>query len=244
MILREFKADLHIHTCLSPCAELTMMPTSIVRAAVMQDLNIIGICDHNSAENVAAVKKVGEKVGLQVLGGMEMTSSEEVHVLGFFCDGDALMEMQDVVHRNLAGKNDEDAFGMQLIVDEHDEPMELSDRLLIGATNLTVEEIVESIHSLGGIAIASHIDREAFSVIGQLGFIPPDLALDALELSVRCEPGMMADYEGYGLPFVRSSDAHFLPDIGKASTTFLLNAPSLLEIKMAFQGVEGREIRS
>ena len=222
MMLGEFKADLHIHTSLSPCAELTMLPTAIVKQAKMQALDIIGICDHNSAENVTAVRKAGEREGLQVLGGMEITSSEEVHILGFFGD-DALREMQDVIHRNLAGKNDEDAFGMQLIVDEHDTPMELSDRLLIGATDLTVDEIVELIHSLGGIAIASHIDRESFSIIGQLGFIPPDLALDALELSASREPSMVADYESYGLPFVTSSDAHFLPDIGKTSTIILLN---------------------
>ncbi len=243
MTLREFKADLHIHTCLSPCAELTMLPTAIIKQAEMQDLDIIGICDHNAAENVTAVKKAGEKKELQVLGGMEITSSEEVHILSFFDDDAAICEMQDIVYRNLAGENNEDVFGMQLVVDEYDTPTELNDRLLIGATSLTVDEIVMSIHNLGGLAIASHIDREAFSIIGQLGFIPEKLSLDALELSPNCKSSEVDVYRVYDFPIVAFSDAHFPNDIGKISTTFFLNAPSFSEIKMAFQGIEGREVR-
>ena len=243
MTLKEFKADLHIHTCLSPCGELEMLPTVIVKQAKRQHLDIIGICDHNTAENVVAVKKAGEKIGLKVLGGIEMTSSEEVHILGIFDDDGAICEMQNIAHSNLAGENDEDAFGMQLVVDECDTPTELNDRLLIGATSLSIDEIVTSIHSLGGLAIASHIDREAFSIIGQLGFIPENLPLDALEISPNCGPDEVENYRSYGLSLVTSSDAHFLADIGKASTTFLLNAPSFLEIKMALQGIDGREVR-
>ena len=243
MTLKEFKADLHIHTCLSPCAELTMLPTAIVEQAKRETLDIIGICDHNTAENVIAVKKAGEKIGLKVLGGMEITSSEEVHVLAFFDDEDAIYKMQDIAYSNLAGENDEDVFGMQLVVDEYDAPTELNDKLLIGATSLSVDEIVMSIHNLGGLAIASHIDREAFSIIGQLGFIPEELSLDALELSSNCKSSEIDIYRGYGFPLVTSSDAHFPEDIGKVSTTFLLNAPSFLEITMALQGIEGREVR-
>ena len=155
MVLKEFRADLHIHTCLSPCANLTMLPTAIVKRAKMQNLDIIGICDHNSAENVTAVKKAGEREGLQVLGGLEITSREEVHILALFDLGsapayaggarrrrDALWEMQDIVYKNLSGENDEDIFGMQLIVDEHDTPMDLKNRLRIGATTIAVDEVV------------------------------------------------------------------------------------------------------
>ncbi len=243
MTLREFKADLHIHTCLSPCGELTMLPTAIVRQARGRGLDIIGISDHNSVENVDAVRKAGKKEALLVLGGLEITSSEEAHILGFFGDDDALLKMRDIVHKNLPGENDEDAFGMQLVVDEYDTPTKLSDRLLIGATNLTVEEVVDSVHDLGGIAIASHVDRESFSIIGQLGFIPEGLSLDALELSPNCESSEIPSYRSYGLPLVTSSDAHFLSDIGKTTTTFLLETPSFAEIMMAFQGIEGRDVR-
>lgn len=247
----QFKVDLHIHTCLSPCADVTMFPTAIIEQAEAQDLDIIGICDHNSAENVEAVKKAGEREGVQVLGGIEITSREEVHIMGFFGDHTHLQDIQKTVYENLSGENDEHAFGEQIVVDEYDRVIGLNHRLLIGATGLAVDEIVNLIHSSGGLAIASHIDRESFSMIGQLGFIPEALSLDALELSPNYESRRLADYKRYGFPLVTFSDAHFLSDIGKAFTTFSLNAPSLRlrsgqalsEVMMAFHGMEGRNVR-
>lgn len=234
--------DLHIHTCLSPCAQSDMLPTTIIKQARDKNLDVIGICDHNSAENVLAVKKAGEKEGVQVLGGMEMSSSEEVHILAFFDDDGALLEMQNIVYENLFGENDEKYFGEQLIVDEYDKIIASTNKLLIGSTNLGIDRIVELVHSLGGLAVASHVDRESFSIITQLGFIPKELPLDALELSWRCELSEVNNYESYGLPLVKSSDAHFLSDIGKAVTTFSLSAPSFSEVVMAFQNVEGRTV--
>ena len=239
----QFKVDLHIHTCLSPCADLTMLPTAIIEQAKRQNLDGIGICDHNSAENVSAVKKAGEREGVQVLGGIEITSREEVHIMGFFDDNTHLQEMQKIVYENLSGENDENAFGEQIVADEYDRVIGLNDRLLIGATGLAVDEIVELIHSSGGLAIASHIDRESFSLIGQLGFIPEELSLDALELSTNYKSSRTAHYRSYGFPLVAFSDAHFLSDIGRTFTTFCLSAPSFSEVRMAFHSIEGRKMR-
>lgn len=234
--------DLHIHTCLSPCAQSDMLPTTIIKQARDKNVDVVGICDHNSAENVLAVRKAGEKEGVQVLGGMEMSSSEEVHILAFFDDDGALLEMQNIVYENLFGENDEKYFGEQLIVDEYDKIIGSTNKLLIGSTSLGIDRIVELVHSLGGLAVASHVDRDSFSIISQLGFIPKELPLDALELSWRCELSEVNNYESYGLPLVKSSDAHFLSDIGKAVTTFSLSAPSFSEVVMAFQNVEGRAV--
>ena len=234
--------DLHIHTCLSPCAQSDMLPTTIIKQARDKNIDVVGICDHNSAENVLAVRKAGEKEGVQVLGGMEISSSEEVHILAFFDDDGALLEMQNIVYENLSGENDEKYFGEQLIVDEYDKIIGSTNKLLIGSTSLGIDRIVELVHSLGGLAVASHIDRDSFSIIAQLGFIPKELPLDALELSWRCELSEVNNYESYGLPLVKSSDAHFLSDIGKAVTTFSLSAPSFSEVVMAFQNVEGRTV--
>ena len=161
-MLKKIKADLHIHTCLSPCGEMDMTPAMIVEKALSKGLDVIGICDHNSSENVIAVKKAGEKRKLKVLGGMEITSKEEVHVLALFDEDKDLSELQNLVYENLNGENNEELFGYQLIVNEQDEIIDLNKKLLIGATDLTVEEIVEHIHSLNGLAVASHIDRERF----------------------------------------------------------------------------------
>ncbi len=241
-MLKEFKADLHIHTCLSPCADIEMAPPAIIKQAKARGLDIIGICDHNSAENVLAVKKAGEKEGVYVLAGMEICTSEEVHIMGFFGDENKLNKMQSIVYAHLPGRNDEKKFGKQEIVDEHGALLGKNEKLLIGAVSLTLERIVDFIHGLGGVAIASHIDRQAFGLIGQLGFIPPGLKLDALEVSANCSPEKAADYRNYGLALVRSSDAHFLADIGKAVTPFLLEIPSFTEIARALSGNAGRKV--
>jgi PHP family Zn ribbon phosphoesterase len=240
--MKEYKMDLHIHTCLSPCAQSDMLPTTIIKQARDKNVDVVGICDHNSAENVLAVKKAGEKEGVQVLVGMEISSSEEVHILAFFDDDGALLEIQNIVYENLFGENDEKYFGEQLIVDEYDKIIGSTNKLLIGSTSLGIDRIVELVHNLGGLAIASHVDRDSFSIIAQLGFIPKELPLDALELSWRCELSEVNNYESYGLPLVKSSDAHFLSDIGKAVTTFSLSVPSFSEVVMAFQDVEGRTV--
>ncbi len=234
--------DLHIHTCLSPCAESEMTPMAIVERAREQGLDVIGICDHNSAENVAAVRKAGARQGLYVLGGMEICSSEEVHILAFFDNDDALLEMQTVIYDHLFGVNDAKYFGDQPIVDENDQVLGTTERLLIGSTTLNVAEIVDQVHALGGLAIASHVDREGFSMIGQLGFIPPDLPLDAIEISARCKPEQFDDYRKYGFELVRSSDSHFLTDIGKVYSTLTIEEPKLSEISMAFGGLESRTV--
>ena len=119
-----------------------MCPSLVVRRALERGLDVIAICDHNSAENVAAVSRAAEPVGLAVIGGMEITSREEVHVLGLFDDERALEAVQDVVYDNLPGENDPDTFGDQLVTDEHDQVVRCNPRLLIGATTLTLHDVV------------------------------------------------------------------------------------------------------
>jgi predicted metal-dependent phosphoesterase TrpH len=243
-MLKKIKADLHIHTCLSPCGDMDMTPAMIVEKARSKGLDVIGICDHNSSENVAAVKKAGKKYNLKVLGGMEVTSREEVHILALFDEDKKLSELQEIVYENLKGVNDEEFFGYQLIVDERNEIIDLNKKLLIGATDLTVDRIVELIHSLNGLAIASHVDRERFSLIGQLGFIPEELELDGLELSPRymSERKKLDFPMSSGFPLVTFSDAHYIDDIGKTSTTFLLDDITVIELKKALKNKDGRSI--
>jgi len=243
-MLRWFRTDLHIHTCLSPCGDLSMVPSVIVKEAVRKDLDAIGICDHNAMENVPAVRKAAEQKDVAVLGGMEVTSAEEVHVLALFDDLEKLLELQKEVYDNLHGVSDERAFGQQVIVNENDEVVDVNERLLIGATELTLETIVETIRSLSGLAIASHVDRQSFGIIGQLGFIPEGLPLDALELSGRISPDKASCVlpQGSGFPLVTFSDAHWPEDIGKRCTSFLLHQVRAEEIRNALLGRGGRRV--
>jgi PHP family Zn ribbon phosphoesterase len=237
--MRKVRADLHLHTCLSPCADMQMQATAIVIQAIKVGLDMIAICDHNSAENVAAVVKAGQREALPVIPGIEITSSEEVHILGLFRTEQDLMGVQEIVYENLPGENSEEAFGPQIIIDEWDNAVGTNNKLLIGATNLTLEKTVEIIHQWSGLAIASHVDRERFSLIGQLGFIPDGLKLDAIEIS---KPA--AATKEYGYPVLCSSDAHFLDDVGKNYSSFMVEETSFEEIGKALRQELGRRIIS
>jgi predicted metal-dependent phosphoesterase TrpH len=241
-MLSPFKADLHIHTCLSPCTELDMSPKGILTAAKKKEIDIIGICDHNSSENSLAVINAAKKMNINVFPGMEVTSREEVHVLALFDEIENALKIQKFIYKNLPGENDEKAFGMQVVVNEKEEVLGFNNKLLIGATTIPLEEVIRLIHSLSGIAIASHIDRESFSIIGQLGFIPDNLELDALEISpnVTFKEAKIKYPKNY--PITCSSDAHYPDDIGKGFTSFLLEEGTVVEIKKALNNEEGRKL--
>lgn len=240
-MLERYAMDLHIHTCLSPCGESSSVPTKIVEAAVKKGIQAVAVCDHNAAENAAAVRDAAKGSGLKVFGGMEITTKSEIHVLGIFDDDSSLEKMQTLVYDNLAGTNDSDAFGPQYIVDEEDYVTGYNEHLLVGATELDIEAVVSAIHEFGGMAVASHVDRGMFSIISQLGFIPESLELDALELSknFRNSPFSLT---GLRRPFMRFSDAHRPEDIGSAFTEFLLEEPTVEELKLAAADRMGRKL--
>lgn len=212
--------------------------------AVKKKIDLIAICDHNSAENTEAVVAASRKQGVTVLPGIEVTSAEEVHICGLFEHTDEALALQALIYDHLGGENDEKVFGMQVVVGEKGQVLGFNRRLLIGATGLAVEEVVEAIHSLRGLAIAAHIDREGFGIISQLGFIPPELRFDALEVSANVQIAEARQkFSGYRkYPFLRSSDAHYLDDLGKGITTFLLEEASFGEIEMALKSEGGRSI--
>jgi PHP family Zn ribbon phosphoesterase len=243
-MLRTFRADLHIHSCLSPCGDEEMRPHPVVNQALALGLDMIAICDHNSAENITAFMRAGSEKGLTVLPGMEVTSKEEIHLLALFNSQEDCLSLQNLIYQNLPGKNVEEIFGCQTVVNERDETIGNSQKLLIGATLLPLEQIVSAVDSLQGVSIASHIDRQAFSLLGQLGFIPEGISLDGLEISSRTpkEEAQKRFHIYRHFTFVRFSDAHHLEDIGKNITHFLLEETTSEEIKMALHHQEGRQV--
>jgi PHP family Zn ribbon phosphoesterase len=244
--VKPFKADLHIHSCLSPCGDLDMSPRAIVEKSLERRLEIIALCDHNSAENVGAAMRAGAQKGLYVLPGMEISSKEEVHVLAIFDREEQALSLQEIVYQHLRGTNRPELFGDQVVANEFDEVERFNDRLLIGATQLDLHRVAREIKRLGGLSIAAHVDRPSFSIVGQLGFIPEDLVLDALEISrhsrrdsVKKEiPGIET------FPIVTFSDAHFLEEVGNPCTSFLIEAPRVEEIRLALREEAGRRIVS
>ncbi|MFH1481471.1 MAG: PHP domain-containing protein [Pseudomonadota bacterium] len=238
-------ADFHIHTCLSPCASLDMSPVKIVRQARGRHLKAIAITDHNSVENAPAVMAAARDAGLVVIPGIEVTTEEEAHIVGLFDEIEAALSMQGLVYEHLLqGENDEDLFGIQVVANEWDEVRYINRRLLIGATSLPLEEVISGIHDRGGLAVAAHIDRDAFSVTSQLGFIPLGLNLDALEVSRRMS--IKEARERFGeysrFPFITASDAHDLEEIGVSPLRLYVKGLTMTEIKQALACQGGRRV--
>ncbi len=221
-----------------------MTPRAIVRRALTKGLDMIAICDHNSARNAAATMRAAQGSRLTVIPGLEITSSEEVHFVGLFPTPAKAEAVQDEVYSHLFGENNEEVFGYQVVVDEHDQVEDLDERLLIAGTTLPAERVVDLIHRFDGLAIASHVDRGGFGIFSQLGFIPDTLKLDALEVSKRSD--FQAARERYpqcrNYALITSSDAHALEDVGAVATTMRMAKPNFAELRKALAGLEGRAI--
>lgn len=244
-MLRIIHADLHIHTCLSPCANLDMTPVKIVNESIKKGLSMIAVTDHNSAENVQAVMSVAHDMDLCVIPGMEITTSEEAHIIGLFESNDKAKLMQDIVFEKLQpGENDEDLFGIQVIANEFDEVEGFNNRLLIGGTSLNLNQAVDYIHQFNGLAIAAHIDRDSYSIISQLGFIPNDLEIDAVEISrntnLKDAVDIFKEYKRF--PFITSSDSHVLEDIGIRNSRLQVEQINFNELRMALIKADGRKV--
>jgi PHP family Zn ribbon phosphoesterase len=242
--LRFFLADLHIHTVLSACAETEMLPELIVGRAQELELGIIAVTDHNSAENAAAVVNAAKGTGITVLPGMEVQTREEVHLVCFFDTLEQVDLWQQEVYAHLpALKNDEDAFGTQVVLDAEGQVAGRNERLLLTSTSFSVEEVVQSVHDLNGLCIPAHVDRPAYSIIANLGFIPPDLEVVGVEISHLIGPkearARFPELERYSL--VASGDAHRLREMARRTTLKMAEA-TVAELSLALTGEGGRNV--
>lgn len=231
-----YKADLHIHTVLSPCGDLEMSPDNIIAIAKEKGLNIIGITDHNTTLHVALSKQLAQKEGIMVLGGAEVTTKEEAHCLAFFETEIQLAEFQKYLSAHLPDiPNDADKFGEQLQVNENLEIVYEEPRHLLSAIDQSVEEIDYQVHQLNGIFIPAHINKLKYSLVSQLGFIPFDLQYEAVEISAKAHKEEILKVHKYlkNKTFIQNSDAHIPDLIGSTFTYFEMEALTFDEIKKA-----------
>ena len=243
--MKTYRADFHIHTVLSPCGDLDMSPKNIIRKAKEKRLDIIGITDHNSTKQCSVMKKTGDKNGIFVLQGVEITTKEEVHCLAFFENDEKLSEFQNYIEQHLPDiKNNVDLFGYQVVVDENENIVEQIDTLLISAINQSISQVEKKVHSLGGLFTPAHINKLKNSIISQLGFVPSDLNIDALELSKHTTKEKFLNDNNYlkNYSFIQSSDAHYIENIGDVTTILKMNEINFQEIKQALANQNGRGI--
>jgi PHP family Zn ribbon phosphoesterase len=241
-VVRPILADLHLHTVLSPCAEVEMIPPLIVRRALALGVSLIAVTDHNAAGNCAAVMRSAEGTGLAVLPGMEVQTSEEIHILCLFDTLEQVLTWQGTVFDHLPDRpNPEDVLGAQFVVDADGEYLRTETRLLLTSTDLSLDEVVQRVRTLGGLPIPAHIDRPSFSLLANLGFVPPALDVPALELFRFTEPAVAIGRQPSlaRWPLIRNSDAHQLSDIAPR-LRFTLAAPTVGELALALAGQDGR----
>jgi len=231
----QMRLDLQIHSCLSPCGDLESSPKKIALAAKTKGLDIIALTDHNTTGNCYAMREVVEKIpGLTAYYGTEVTSSEEVHLICLFGEVETADNFGKFVKRHLPNrKNDPEYFGDQPIVDANENILGFEDAFLVGSTDLSIDSITEKVHSEGGIVIASHVDRPISSIFSQLGLWPDETKIDAADLSINAvDEARWRKLIPIEIPIVRTSDAHFLEDIGRQYTTLEMKSPDFENFKV------------
>ena len=238
--MKRFMADLHLHTALSPCGSPDMTPPRIVHEAEAQGLALIAVCDHNTCGNAGAVARAGGG-RLAVIPGIEITTAEEVHVLGLFPGLEAAERAMARVQERLPAWAPPQGCTQQRLLDEEGRILGYESHLLSGSSGLRLGEAVALIRSLGGLAVASHVDRRSFGVISQLGFLPPEVRFDALEISAAgAARGRVTEFLPAGLPLLCSSDGHCPEEVGAGCTVLEAEEPSFAELALALRGAGGR----
>lgn len=245
--MKIFKADLHIHSVLSPCASLDMSPKNIVHAALEKGLDIIAVTDHNSTLQCKNVLEAAKNTVLTVFLGVEINSKEEIHALAYFETLESLESFQKYIDEHLPFvKNNPDKFGYQVVVDTEEKILYEEEKLLIVGMSQSIEQIERKVHELGGIFIPAHIDKSKFSLISQLGFIPSSLVVDGIEITSRISIEKARDT--YQIPVnqfcIYNSDAHIPERIGTAYQKLFLEVPTFQEYKMALSQYFNRTVIS
>ncbi|SKB44279.1 hypothetical protein SAMN03080601_00467 [Alkalitalea saponilacus] len=243
--MKWYRADLHIHTVLSPCGGLDMTPERIIDEALKKKLDIIAITDHNTTKQCKEVMEVGKEMELMVIGGAEVNSREEVHCVTLFESGERLEEFQVFLDAKLPEiLNIPEKFGHQVWVNRYEEIQGEEQRLLWSALNASMEEIVKEVYRLNGMFFPAHIDRMINGMLRQLGFVPADLKADALEV-LFLNDQKIAEVKDKNRRFsiITNSDAHEPEHIGRRFTWLKMKEPSFEEVRKALNQQDGREAK-
>jgi 3',5'-nucleoside bisphosphate phosphatase len=244
--MRQFLADLHVHSVLSPCASEEMTPLAIAENARRAGLDVIAICDHNSCRNTPAAVAAGATHSIIVIPGIELETREKIHVVGLFPDCDHARTLSEEVRLTLPEIDEEysQRIGIQTLMGPEGGTLGTETKALASSSTFDLRFAVQLIQKHGGLAIAAHVERPSFSVYSQLGDVPRDIPFNALEVSpVNHRPiGLREKFARYGWPLIASSDSHYLSELGRARSRFSIENPTFEEISLALHGVGGRSV--
>ena len=226
MNYQRISVDLHLHSILSPCGDDMMTPCNLVGMAKLNGLDAIAVTDHNAMENVETALKVGQAYEIVVVPGMELETSEEIHVVCLFPDIESLAKFQQIVidsYGENMPKNRPDIFGRQAICNDDDEVISEIDRMLLAPSGISIDDSFGIVESLGGIAYPAHVDRDSYSALATLGAIPYGYKGGFVEISANCnKEELLNNYpELEKYKHLPSSDAHYIDKIQEAEGAIL-----------------------
>ncbi|MBE6644402.1 MAG: PHP domain-containing protein [Ruminococcaceae bacterium] len=223
--MKRYYYDLHTHSCLSPCADDDNTPNNLLGMASLSGINILALTDHNSSKNCPAFFEAAENYGIIPIAGMELTTSEDIHVVCLFSDLDSALKFDKSLDcYRTPIKNKPEIFGNQLILDKDDNVISEEENLLIYAVDISIEDVPELVSKFGGICYPAHIDRDANGIISVLGTFPETPEFSCVE--VHDAEKIESLTEKYGLSnkrFIVSSDAHRLTDMRDGEYYFELD---------------------
>lgn len=206
--LKKFSCDFHVHTCLSPCADITMTPVAVAETLTEKGIDWIAITDHNTAGNVRAFAKALALRGIRTIPGIEVHTAEDVHLLAYFPDAEAAEDYSDWLYDRIPAISiDPEKFGYQLYVNENDEFIGMEEKWLGQPANVKIQEAVEEILKRGGIFAFAHAERK-MGILYQLGFIPP--MSDPLLVEIVFKKTIQGLPSNVAINCLHSSDAHSL----------------------------------
>jgi len=245
--MNTYRADLHIHTVLSPCGDLDMSPVKIVEAAAQKGFDMIAVTDHNHTGHARLTRELGARKGIWVVYGAEINTREEVHCLTFFDTDEQLGAFQKALDEHLPGvENDTSLFGYQVIVDEKEQIIKEISHSLYPGLEWGIEECAGIVHELGGLFIPAHVDRPMNGLFAQLGLWPEALDVDGVEISRRTSvKAIVKEHpELAAFTLIRNSDAHYLEDIGRAYSSYRMESRNFEELRKALRCEQGRGVEA
>lgn len=180
----ELTYDFHIHSCLSPCADDDMTPENIAGMAYLNHLDVAALTDHNSCKNCEAFLSALQQYDILGLCGMELTTSEDVHIICLFPTLEQAMDFDNYVsHHLLTVPNRSSYFGRQLLYAPGDQPDGEYEPLLLCSTDISFSKLDKLMKTFGGIHFPAHIDKSSNSLLSNLGFIPYDSEINYYEMA-------------------------------------------------------------
>lgn len=225
------RADLHIHSCLSPCGDDTMTPFDLVGMSLLNGLDLIALTDHNTAKNCPAAMAAAREYGIGFIPGMEVTTAEDVHCVCLFPTLESALDFDSMLEKRIPPiKNKTEIFGNQIIMSPNGDEKQF-DTLLITATDISIMELPALVREYGGICYPAHVDRESNGLLAVLGLWPEDLDVTAAEVRFK-----VPDVVPKNLKILQASDAHRLESLPEGGFPIDAEEPTFEGIKTYIGG--------